>query len=238
MRTKSPRPCSPHRTGAALVFEFLHSGARAVICSSIHSPTSPAQVHLLLQRPAVQHHQNEQQPPVSPPDPHSITAQLPNRRRSVFNPDFQLRNSLVGITAECCVSVSCRFLPLPEDLPVSAAGLHLCCLVSIQQVVRLLCVGWMDIVYTTPVPVFRCRQFCAYAPVSVVYAYFTQRRHVWSMLCVCLELVWLYFLLPLFFTLHLCLSSDPHSSRARKLCMTMEPALLLKGDIMVRNGSS
>lgn len=27
---------------------------------------------------------------------------------------------------------------------------------------------------------------------------------------------------------------DPHSSRARKLCVTMEPALLLKGDIMVK----
>ena len=28
--------------------------------------------------------------------------------------------------------------------------------------------------------------------------------------------------------------SDPQSSRARKLCVTIEPALLLKGDIMVR----
>lgn len=33
----------------------------------------------------------------------------------------------------------------------------------------------------------------------------------------------------------LCLSSDPQSSRARKLCVTMEPALLLKGDILVGN---
>lgn len=31
-----------------------------------------------------------------------------------------------------------------------------------------------------------------------------------------------------------CVLSDPQSSRARKLCVTMEPALLLKGDIMVR----
>lgn len=35
----------------------------------------------------------------------------------------------------------------------------------------------------------------------------------------------------------LCMSSDPQSSRARKLCVTMEPALLLKGDIMVREKS-
>lgn len=31
----------------------------------------------------------------------------------------------------------------------------------------------------------------------------------------------------------MCVSSDPQSSRARKLCVTMEPALLLKGDILV-----
>lgn len=83
---------------------------------------------------------------------------------------------------------------------------------------------------------FRCRQVCAYTAVTVVYPYFTRLRHVWTVLCVCLELVWPYFFF--LFTLHLCLSSDPQSSRARKLCVTMEPALLLKGDIMVRNGFS
>lgn len=231
VRTKSPRPCSPLRTGVALLFEFHRHAAPTIICSSIHPSTSP-QVHLLLQRLAVQHHQNEQQPFVPPPDPHSITPKLPNRRRSVFNADFRLYSCPVGVIVECCVSVSCRFLSLPEDLPVSAAGVHLSCLVSIQQVVRLLSVRWTDVVYTRPAPVFRSRQVCAYTPVTAVYSYFTRLRHVWIVLCVCLELVWPYFLFPL------CLSSDPQSSRARKLCMTMEPALLLKGDIMVRNGFS
>lgn len=39
----------------------------------------------------------------------------------------------------------------------------------------------------------------------------------------------------MFSILWLCVSSDPQSSRARKLCVTMEPALLLKGDILVGN---
>lgn len=189
-RTKCPSPCSPRRTGAALLFEFLHRGAPPVLYSSIYLSTSPAQVHLLLQRPAVKHHQNEQQPSVSPPDPPSITTELPNRRRSVFNPDFKMHSFLFGIVLECCVSVSYRFLPLREDLPVPTAGLHLRCLVRILQVVRLQCVHWTDIVYTTPVPVFRCQQVCAYTPVTAVYPYCIQLRHVWAMLCVRLELVW------------------------------------------------
>lgn len=176
---------------SSLIF-FYHHGVPTATCSSIHSLTAPPQVHLLFQRPAVQHHQNEQQSFVPPPDPHSIAPKLPNRRRSVFNADFQLHSSPVRVIVECCVCVSCRLLPLPEDLPVSAAGLHLCSLVSTQQVVRLLGVPWTDVVYTRPAPVFRCRQVCAYTPVIVVYPYFTRLRHVWTVLCVCLELVWPY----------------------------------------------
>lgn len=38
-----------------------------------------------------------------------------------------------------------------------------------------------------------------------------------------------------FYCVCVCVFSDPQSSRARKLCVTIEPALLLKGDIMVRD---
>lgn len=176
-------------------------GVLTIIGSSIHSSTSPPQVHLLLQWPAVQHHQDEQQPFVPPPDPHSIAPKLPNRGRYVFPADSQLHSSPVGVIVECCVPVSCRFLPLPKDLPVSAAGLHLCCLVSTQQVVRLRCVRWTDVVYTRLAHVFRCRQVC-----------FTQLRHVWTVLCVCLELVWPYFFAPSFFSL--CASVCPVIHRA------------------------
>lgn len=195
MRTKSPRPCSPLRTGAPLPSEFHRHGAPTVIRPSTHSFPSPPQVHLLLQRPAVQHHQNEQQPFVPPPDPHSFAPQLPSRRRSVFHADSRRRGSLVGMVVDRCVSASCRFLPLPEDLPVPAAGLHLCRLVSAQPVAPLaaLCVRWTDVVYTRPASVFRCRQVCAYTPVTAVYPYFTQLRHVWTVLCMCLKLARLYF---------------------------------------------
>ncbi|KAF3856049.1 hypothetical protein F7725_016772 [Dissostichus mawsoni] len=47
---------------------------------------------------------------------------------------------------------------------------------------------------------------------------------------VCFELLWPFVLL----CVCVCVLSDPQSSRARKLCVTMEPALLLKGDIMVK----
>lgn len=240
VRTKSPRPCSPLRTGAALPSEFHQHGAPTIIRSSIHSSTSPPQVHLLLQRPAVQHHQNEQQPFVPPPDPHSIAPKLPSRRRSVFNADFRLRSSLVGMVVECCVSVSCRFLPLSEDLPVSAARLHLCRLVSTQQVASLhRCVS------TGQKLSIQGQRLCLGVGKSVLILQlllFTPILPNWDMFGLCFVCVWSWcgciFCSFCLFTLRLCLSSDPQSSRARKLCMTMEPALLLKGDIMVRNGFS
>lgn len=38
LRTKSPRPCSPLRTGAVLLSEFHHHGAPTFIHSFIHPP--------------------------------------------------------------------------------------------------------------------------------------------------------------------------------------------------------
>lgn len=80
---------------------------------------------------------------------------------------------------------------------------------------------------------FRCRLVCAYVEVNIVYHCFTQVRHVLTGFMYVFGLVWLFVLF--FHSLYVCVSSDPQSSRARKLCVTMEPALLLKGDIMVRN---
>lgn len=150
MRTKSPPPYSPLRTGATEFFGFFYfphcqKSLVVVLLSSRDFLTSLSQVHLLLWWFAVRYHQNEQQPPVPPPDPHSITTKLPSWRRSVqCKPKFysslwcnkeKVRDNKAVVLFCLFVFFSisfwiCRFLPFPENLPVSAAGLHLRCLVS------------------------------------------------------------------------------------------------------------
>lgn len=227
-------------------------------CSSCHNfLTLLPQVHLLFWWFVVRYHQNEQQPPVPPPDPHSITTKLPSRRRSVrCKPKFY--NSLscnkekkIDRQKSFCSfflfsSISlwiCRFLPFPENLPVSPAGLHLRRLVSTFVAscpATVPCVRHFSFPCPAdrccpcrPVSVFRCRLVCAYTECNVVYHCFNELRHVLTGFMYVLSFCGCF--LFLFFILWVCMFSDPQSSRERKLCMTMEPALLLKGDIMVRN---
>lgn len=99
---------------------------------------------------------------------------------------------IAAILTSFCI---CRFLSLPENLSVSAAGLHLRRLVSAWSVVQLylrilahplqadvfpsLCPFDRCCLYR-PVSVFRCWLVCAYVKVNVVYRCFTQLRHVFG----------------------------------------------------------
>lgn len=78
-------------------------------------------------------------------------------------------------------------------------------------------------------PVFGCPLASAYIKFNVVYLCFNQTVTCFDWFYVCFELM------EPCFPFCGCVSSDPQSSRARKLCVTMEPALLLKGDILVGN---
>lgn len=76
---------------------------------------------------------------------------------------------------------------------------------------------------------FRCPLASVYIQCDVVYLCFNLTETCFDWFYVCFELV------EPSFPLCGSVSSDPQSSRARKLCVTMEPALLLKGDILVGN---
>lgn len=81
----------------------------------------------------------------------------------------------------------------------------------------------------SPLPVFRCPLASVYIQFDVIYLCFNQTETCFDWFYVCFELV------EPSFPLCGSVSSDPQSSRARKLCVTIEPALLLKGDILVGN---
>lgn len=107
--------------------------------------------------------------------------------------------------------LSSRLLPLPEDLPVHAAGLH-----------------FRHIVSVSPPPV---------ASGSHSPGFFGFSPHTWQGSVTANKplpshsvLVRVYVV-----TVHNCcdLRSDLQGTGGRRLCVTIEPALLLKGDIMV-----
>lgn len=117
---------------------------------SSHVVFSSSQVHLLLQWTVIRYDQDEQQSSVPASDPRSITAKLSDRRRSVCAHRCWCTNLTailkVKLTFFVLDFVVCRILSLPENLPVSEAGLHLGRIVSFE----LLCVFqtallWVDL---------------------------------------------------------------------------------------------
>lgn len=135
----------------------------------------------------------------------------------------------------CVLQVSIpswRFISLCSwSTPQASSKYTVSCPVAPQTSAHLL---WADVSSPLdrccphrPVSVFRWRLLCVYVQVHIVHQCYTRLRRVYD---------WIY----VWFSLNVCVCvfSDPQSSRARKLCVTMEPALLLKGDIMVRNGRS